>query len=214
MEVPNTVAITGIIVSLTIFFLLLRRAASLQELGQANDDDCFSPNTPVTKAAPRLGSVGHTSIGRSDIKLVAISHDRGCQERLNEMAEFYGWELFLCSNCKVAESVLRTESVPIVLCDRDTLGIYWRDAFRIFLRSDRSRCVVLFSNADDDYLWQDVIRCGGYDVVHKPLQEEQVVRTVKFAWSFWKTLHISAVQLGAEKGGRPPARGRGSENRR
>jgi hypothetical protein len=194
MEVSNTVAITGIIVSLTIFFLLLRRAVSLQELDQAKDDDLFSPNTPTTEAAPRLGSVDHTSIGRSDIKLVAISHDRRCQERLNEMAESYGWELFLCSNCKGAESVLRTESVPIVLCDRDTLGIYWRDALRIFLGSDRSRCVVLFSNADDDYLWQEVIRCGGYDVVHKPLREEQVVRTVKFAWSFWKALQSAQPQ--------------------
>jgi hypothetical protein len=45
MEVSNTVAITGIIVSLTIFFLLLRRAVSLQELSQANDDELFAQHT-------------------------------------------------------------------------------------------------------------------------------------------------------------------------
>jgi hypothetical protein len=193
MEVSNTAAIAGIIVSLTIFFLLLRRAVSLQVPSQGNNDNLFSPKTPITKAAPRVGRVSHTSMGRSDIKLVAISHDRGYQERLKEMAEFYGWELFLCSNCRGAESILRTESVPIVLCDRDTLGVCWRDAFQIFLSADRSRCVVLCSNTDDDYLWQEVIRCGGYDVVHKPLREEQVVRTVKFAWSFWKALHFSSI---------------------
>jgi hypothetical protein len=193
MEVSNTVAITGIIVSLTIFLLLLLRAVSLQELSQAKDADLFPPKTPITKPAPPLEPVGHTSMSRSDIKLVAISHDRGCQKRLNEMAEFYGWELFLCSSCKRAESVLKTENVPIVLCDRDTLGIYWRDALQTFLGSDRLRCVVLCSNADDDYLWREVIRCGGYDVVHKPLREEQLVRTVEFAWSFWKTLHFSSI---------------------
>jgi hypothetical protein len=212
MEVSNTVAIAGIIVSLTMFCLLLRRAASVQKLSQANDDDLFSPKTPIATAAPpsmktilprlnrsfgrnnpRLERVCQASMGRSDIKLLAISHDRGCQERLKDLAEFYGWDLFLCANCEGAESVLRTESVPIVLCDCDTLDISWRDAFQIVLSSDPSRCVVLCSKADNDRLWQEVIRCGGYDVVRKPLREEQVVRTVQFAWSFWKTVHFRSI---------------------
>jgi PleD family two-component response regulator len=212
MEVSNTVAIVGIIFSLAIFCLVLRHAVLGQRLKQLSDNTLTSPKTQIiTAAPPSMESVpprlnrspsrnepglersSQASMGRSDIKLLAISNDRGSRERLRELAKYYGWDLFLCSNCERAESIFRIESVPIVLCDCDTLNINWRDAFRIIRRSDPSRCVILCSKADDDYLWHEVVRRGGYDIIGRPLREEQVVRTVKFAWAFWKTVHCSSI---------------------
>jgi hypothetical protein len=195
MEIPNAVAIAGIIVSLAIFCLLLCRAASGQRRSRADYGNLFPPppNRSFGQSCPRLEGVWSASTDPSDIKLIAISHDPECRAQLKEMAEFYCWNLFLCTNCWDAESVLATERIPIVICDRDTLDISWRDAFRIFLASDRSRCVVLCSKADDDCFWQEVIRCGGYDVVPKPLREEKVVQTVNFAWSFWRTVHCRST---------------------
>jgi FixJ family two-component response regulator len=39
---------------------------------------------------------------------------------------------------------------------------------------------------NDDYLFEEVIRNGGHDVLTKPLQTPQVVAAVKLAWSYWK----------------------------
>jgi FixJ family two-component response regulator len=47
--------------------------------------------------------------------------------------------------------------------------------------------VILVSGVRDDYLWQEVIRRGGYDVLPKPLRADSVARIVKLALSYWKS---------------------------
>jgi AmiR/NasT family two-component response regulator len=200
MEIPNAIALAGIIVSLATFCLLLCHAVSSQRRSQVDHVSSSLPKAPIRTLAPlpntsftRTGS-SHEGVwssfrGPSDIRLAAISRDHGCRAHLKEMAEFYGWDLFLCADCPEAESVLAAEHVPIVICDHERLHISWHDAIRLFLASDPSRCIILCSKADNDYLWHEVIGCGGYDVIRKPLREEQVVQTVNFAWSFWKVVH-------------------------
>jgi DNA-binding NarL/FixJ family response regulator len=129
------------------------------------------------------------------IRILAISRDRMFQERLKSLAEFYGWGLVISTTARIPE----TGSIPIVVCDDETLDLNWHEAFDLFLTEDRSRCIVLCSKSDDDRLWQDVIRCGGYDVVCKPIREEQIVRTIQFAWTFWKTTHVTTARRHMER---------------
>ena len=197
MEISNNVAIAGIIFSLAIFGLLLLQAVLAQRLNQLGDEGETSPEKSIITAAPpptKTNRPGlNKSVNRSEIKLLAISKDRGSQEQLKDLAELYGWDLFLCGNCQRAESILKIESFPIVLCDSEALDISWREVFQMIRRSDPSRCLILCSRTDDDCLWHEVVRRGGYDVIDKPLREEQVVRTVKFAWAFWKTMRCRST---------------------
>ena len=65
-------------------------------------------------------------------------------------------------------------------------GIDWRDALQL-LASSRPDCsIILTSSVNDEYLWDEVIHKGGYDVLAKPLQEDQTVRAVNLAWSYSK----------------------------
>jgi hypothetical protein len=41
------------------------------------------------------------------------------------------------------------------------------------------------SRVVDEYLWNETVRRGGYDVVSKPLREEDLIRVVRLAWSYW-----------------------------
>ena len=43
---------------------------------------------------------------------------------------------------------------------------------------------MLISPVADDYLWNEVLSNGGYDVLAKPLRQQDVLRAVKFAWSY------------------------------
>jgi hypothetical protein len=129
----------------------------------------------------------------SDIRVLAITRDRRTQERLKSLAAFYGWELAICPTYRTA-AVPEYLSIPIVVCDHEDLDLNWPEAFESFLNVDRSKCIILCSSCDDDRLWQNVIRCGGYDVVCKPIREEQIVRTIQFAWTFWKTVNPRPVQ--------------------
>lgn len=76
---------------------------------------------------------------------------------------------------------------PIILCDRDLPGTEWRDVVGMMASSNHGACAVLVSRVVDDYLWKEVIRKGGYDVLSKPLKEDEIVRSVRLAWSYWKS---------------------------
>jgi len=71
------------------------------------------------------------------------------------------------------------------------------------LSSSRHRpCVLLVSRVVDDYLWNEVVRRGGYDVLSKPLREEEVARAIKLAWAYWNSAarrqtHSAAAQAGS-----------------
>jgi DNA-binding NtrC family response regulator len=178
MDISTGVSLTGIFVSLTVFCFVLRHAVMTRK---------------QARGGGRVERVRGNSNSAASIRLIAISQDRGCRERLKDLAEFYGWDLFLCSNCESAAAMPGLASIPVVLCDRDQLDMSWRDAFRVLLAPDRSRCMILCSQSDDDLLWQEVIRLGGYDIVRKPLCEEQIVRTIEFAWVFCKTVHAGTL---------------------
>jgi hypothetical protein len=195
MDISTAQALVGILISLTVFGLILWHAVLTQERAAIVESDGMPPEPAVTRAPgsttsnSKVGLVCSTTNAGPRIRVLAISQERRCRERLKSLADFYGWDLFVCANWVSAAAVPDSGNIPIVLWDRDNLDINWHQAFEIFLSADRSRCVVLCSGGDGDRLWGEVIRCGGYDVVRKPIGEEQVVRTVQFAWAYWKAAH-------------------------
>ena len=85
-----------------------------------------------------------------------------------------------------ALSLLITQQFPIVLCDRDLPGWDWREVLARIVASSPRSCFLLTSRVSDEYLWREVVKHGGYDVVTRPLEEDLVVQTLKRAWYYWK----------------------------
>jgi len=52
---------------------------------------------------------------------------------------------------------------------------------------------MLISRVADDNLWNEVVCNGGYDVLRKPLRQPDVLRAVKFAWSYWNSARHAAA---------------------
>ena len=71
----------------------------------------------------------------------------------------------------------------IILCERCR---DWKDRIRQIAAAAPHGCVILVSAESDDHLWQDVIDCGGYDVLTKPFQPDRVMQLVQFAASHRK----------------------------
>ncbi|HEY4361123.1 MAG TPA: response regulator [Bryobacteraceae bacterium] len=92
-------------------------------------------------------------------------------------------------------SLARQLSAPVILVDRDWPGSDWRGAVETFAALPHAACVILVSGVADDYLWQELIRRGGYDVLGKPLRREDVARVLKLALSYWQASTNPAVPL-------------------
>lgn len=113
----------------------------------------------------------------------------GGQDRalLTNIAIPSGIDVRFTDSCSEAWTVANQLEAPVILCDRDLPGAEWRDVLHILASAPQRPSVILTSRVVDDYLWQEVVRHGGYGVLSKPLREEDVVRSVRLAWSYWSS---------------------------
>jgi DNA-binding NtrC family response regulator len=97
------------------------------------------------------------------------------------------WELTGISHLEDADAALKGAAVPILLFDRDSSGATWQSTMKRFIKLRRGACVVLLSNVSDQYLWEEVIQHGGFDLLTRPFRKEQVLSTLVFAYAHCRT---------------------------
>lgn len=85
-----------------------------------------------------------------------------------------------------AWEVMNRIKSPVLVFDRDWPNVEWRTMVRDFASAPQWPCIILASRVADEYLWQELIRCGGHDLLTKPLRLEDVSRTLKLALIYWK----------------------------
>jgi DNA-binding NtrC family response regulator len=127
------------------------------------------------------------------VRVLAITSGEAEKASLAKIAADLNWKLSITESADAATELLGDEPLPLVICDRDLPGGDWRDTVaRIAARRD-VLCVVLASSVVDDYLWDEVIKQRGYDVVSKPFEADQLRRAVTFAWS-WKRWYMRSLR--------------------
>ena len=127
------------------------------------------------------------------VALVVNEQDR------HVLASVFGQEpldVRFAESCEEAYSIANQLTAPVILLDRDWPETEWRAAVERLTASPHHACVILVSRVSDAYLWQELIRRGGYDVLPKPLQADKVERAVKLALSYWNSTHNPAVRAG------------------
>jgi FixJ family two-component response regulator len=78
----------------------------------------------------------------------------------------------------------------IVILDRDLTGADWRADVKSLVHSKLSPCVILVSRVADDYLFEEVVRQGGFDITTKPIRIDELQRIIKLALNFWKNRRL------------------------
>lgn len=97
-------------------------------------------------------------------------------------------ELHFVESCEEACTVANHLTAPVILFDRDLPGTEWRTAVASLAALPHRACVVLLSGVADDYLRQELIRRGGYEVLPKPLCADKISRVIKLAVSYWTSV--------------------------
>ncbi|HEY7337212.1 MAG TPA: hypothetical protein VH639_20140 [Bryobacteraceae bacterium] len=115
--------------------------------------------------------------------IVVISADDRDRRVLMDMSAF---PVYFAESPQKASAALEWLRAPVALFDRDWPGIEWRAEVQRLSSSRERPCVILMSSVIDDYLWEEVVRCGGYDVVAKPLEPEHLARVIGLALSYRK----------------------------
>jgi DNA-binding NtrC family response regulator len=122
---------------------------------------------------------------RDPLRVLALTEDQDLLRMLREIAESCSWKLAQASTVDEAVEKLESERIRLVLLDHDPSGPDWRIAMRRFNMLPNPVCVFVVSKVGDQYLWDEVVRHHGYDVLPKPLRREQVIRSLELAW-YWR----------------------------
>jgi DNA-binding NtrC family response regulator len=118
------------------------------------------------------------------ICFLSEDHDRSL---ITDLCRRQRWNVFFASTRDQAQRALQELRPQIMLFDRDIAGQDWREFVTHFAAASPGMCIMLVSKVIDDYLWNELVSNGGYEVLQKPLREDQVSRAVKMAWSYWSS---------------------------
>ena len=82
-------------------------------------------------------------------------------------------------------TALRDRPVPVVLCDRDVLPEAWKELLAEFAHLPEPPSLIVTSRLADDYLWAEALNLGAYDVLARPFDSAEVIRSVSLARMHW-----------------------------
>jgi hypothetical protein len=72
--------------------------------------------------------------------------------------------------------MLRDQSVPVLLCERDHADGNWEDLLTATAKLPAPPNLIVFSRLADESLWAMVLNLGGFDVLITPFEPEEVLR--------------------------------------
>lgn len=99
------------------------------------------------------------------------------------------WRVEASFTPRAALERLRAGQIPIVLCANDHQPDAWKDMLDRFADVPDAPCLIVTSRQADDRLWVEALNLGAYDVLAKPFDRGEVIRTLANAWQHWSTRH-------------------------
>ena len=90
------------------------------------------------------------------------------------------------STISAAKSALKQGRISIVVCEYDLSPGSWKELLEFVEALPAPPPLIVTSRVADERMWAEVLNLGGYDVLARPLNSEEVIRTITSAWSLWQ----------------------------
>jgi len=129
------------------------------------------------------------------VTVLSVSPDEQDHAQLQSIFEHSKWQLHKAGNLMRALELLNKREIPVVLCESNLQPGSWKDLLDHAQAMPNPPTVIVASRLADNYLWSEVLNLGGYDVLAKPFQKEEVVRSLSLAWLHWKNRSRTAARM-------------------
>lgn len=83
----------------------------------------------------------------------------------------------------------------MVVCERDLPQGTWVDMLRHIEALPNAPSLIVASRLADDGLWAEALNLGAWDVLAKPFDHSELIRSVKSAWQRWHDRGSSASAM-------------------
>ena len=139
----------------------------------------YAPSIAVD--APRTATVvlaGYAKQERDFLQKVFNSRE-------NLLAPEYDWIFQTKDSVAAILALLKRDRIPVILCDEAMGPDGWKELLDRFALLTRPPCLIVTSRLADDYLWAEALNLGAYDVLARPFDRAEVIRTVCQARLHW-----------------------------
>ena len=97
------------------------------------------------------------------------------------------WTLLTASTIAESLRLLHDADVSVVLCERELPDGTWKDLLESIATATTFSPRVIVTSADaDNYLWSEVLKRGGFDVLLKPVEPQELFRVASLANRSWR----------------------------
>ena len=113
--------------------------------------------------------------------ILSVSHLVQDHIDLRRLLERTCWETYEAHSCREALAAIAELDLDVVLCEASLPDGNWKDLLEDFSRRENPPYLIVTSRLADEYLWAEVLNLGGYDVLAKPFDAEEVHHVVGLA---------------------------------
>ncbi|MFN3323140.1 MAG: hypothetical protein ACK5AZ_06575 [Bryobacteraceae bacterium] len=100
-----------------------------------------------------------------------------------------------CLTFAEARQSLHSNGAAILVVERDLPDGCWQDLLDEISHLQNPPVLIVTSRFADEHLWAEVLNLGGYDVLQKPLEKNEVSRVLTMAWRQWRGRMEPAPEL-------------------
>lgn len=95
------------------------------------------------------------------------------------------WRLFSADRVSPALAFLHRHETSVVLCECDLMPGTWIDMLDNIRHLPQPPSLIVTSRLADESLWAEALNLGAWDVLAKPFDHTEVIRSVHSAWRHW-----------------------------
>ena len=120
------------------------------------------------------------------VTLLAISAHDDDHRQLDRILSRSNWRVHHAKNRLEMNAIVQAQPISVILCDQEFSDGDWKTVLREIVEIENPPLLVITTREDDDVLWAEVLNLGGYDVLLKPLDANEVIRIMSLAWLCWR----------------------------
>jgi DNA-binding NtrC family response regulator len=138
----------------------------------------------------------HSATGK--LSLLSVTPFDEDHRRLENIVGHSTWSLFKARDIGSTLELLKQHEIAVVLCERDLLPGTWIDLLEHIKPLPKAPTLVVTSRHADDRLWVEVLNLGAWDVLVKPFNHTEVIRSVISGWQHrHNQIHAPAATVSA-----------------
>ena len=136
---------------------------------------------------------GIASMTNAVLTVLSVSPIEEDNSSLEAIIGHSRWTLLKADKLPTAWGLLQSHDVSVILCERDLMPGTWIDILKHIQPTPHPPYLIVTSKFADERLWLEALNLGAWDVLAKPFDRSEVIRTVKLAWDLWHN-HVEAAK--------------------